>query len=609
MLGPRNDIRNIAIIAHVDHGKTTLVDGILKQTNVFRRNQKVTERILDSNDLERERGITILAKNTGVRYKDTVINLVDTPGHADFGGEVERVMNMVDGVLLLVDAVEGPMPQTRFVLRQALEKGLKAIVVVNKIDRPAARPDFAVNATFDLFIELGATDEQADFPVIYTRALDGKAGYTPETLEDNLYPLMDTILAHIPAPVVDLDAPPKLLITNQEYNRYVGKIAIGRLSSGAFKAGQAVVHISADGVETPAKIGQVFVFRDLKREERDEVQAGNIVAISGVPNIGIGDTIADPADIVPLPPIKVEEPTVRMTFSINDSPLAGREGEFVTSRQLRERLWYEVENNVALRVEETDMADRFSVSGRGELHLAILIETMRREGYEFAVSRPEVIFKEEKGKKLEPIEHVYLEVGGEFVGTLTEMMGQRRGQMLDLRYGDDGTVYAEYRVPTRGMLGFQQPFLVATRGTGIVHTLFDSFQELQGEITTLGHGSLVALEPGTVTAYALTNLQQRGVLFVRPGDEVYSGQIVGQNQRDAEMVVNVCKTKHLTNMRKSFSDITVGLTPPRIMSLDENIEYLEVDELLEVTPKSLRLRKRILNHDKRIRTAKKAAEQ
>ncbi len=609
MLAPRNDIRNIAIIAHVDHGKTTLVDGILKQTNVFRRNQKVTERILDSNDLERERGITILAKNTGVRYKDTVINLVDTPGHADFGGEVERVMNMVDGVLLLIDAVEGPMPQTRFVLRQALEKGLKAIVVVNKIDRPASRPDFAVNATFDLFIELGATDEQADFPVIYTRGLEGKAGYTPDTLEENLFPLMDTILTHIPAPIVDLDAPPKLLITNQEYSRYVGKIAIGRLSSGAFKAGQSVVHISAEGVETPAKIGQVFVFRDLKREERDEVQAGNIVAISGVPNIGIGDTIADPADPVPLPPIKVEEPTVKMTFSINDSPFAGREGEFVTSRQLRERLWREVENNVALRVEETDMADRFSVSGRGELHLAILIETMRREGYEFAVSRPEVIFKEEDGQLLEPVEHVFLEVAGEFVGTITEMMGQRRGQMLDLRYGDDGTVYAEYRVPTRGMLGFQQPFLVATRGTGIVHTLFDSFQKLQGEITTLGHGSLVALEPGTVTAYALTNLQQRGVLFVRPGDEVYSGQIVGQNQRDSEMVVNVCKTKHLTNMRKSFSDITVGLTPPRIMSLDENIEYLEADELLEVTPKSLRLRKRILNHDKRIRTAKKAAEQ
>ncbi len=605
MLQPRNTIRNIAIIAHVDHGKTTLVDGILKQTNVFRRNQQVTERILDSNELERERGITILAKNTGVRYKDTIINIVDTPGHADFGGEVERVMNMVDGVLLLVDAVEGPMPQTRFVLRQALEKGHKAIVVVNKIDRPASRPDYAVNATFDLFVELGATDEQADFPVIYTAALEGKAGYAPDALEPNLYPLLDTILEHIPAPVVDLDAPPRLLITNQEYSRYVGKIAIGRLSSGAFKTGQPVVHINTNGDVTPAKIGQVFVFRNLRREERDEVHAGNIVAVSGVPDIGIGDTIADPTDPRPLPPIKVEEPTVRMTFSVNDSPFAGREGQFVTSRQLRERLWHELENNVALQVEETDSADSFAVSGRGELHLAILIETMRREGYEFSVSRPEVINKEEAGRKLEPIEHVFLEVAGEFVGTVTEMMGQRRGQMLDLRYGEDSTVYAEYLVPTRGMLGFQQPFLVATRGTGIVHTLFHDFEPFQGEISTHTHGSMVALEAGTVTAYALTNLQQRGTLFVRPGDEVYGGQIVGQNQRDTEMVVNVCKAKHLTNVRKSFSDITVGLTPSRIMSLDECIEYLEADELLEVTPQSLRLRKRTLNHDRRIRAAKK----
>jgi len=605
MLQPRNDIRNIAIIAHVDHGKTTLVDGILKQTNVFRKNQRVSERVLDSNDLERERGITILSKNTGVRYKDTVINLVDTPGHADFGGEVERVMNMVDGVLLLVDAVEGPMPQTRFVLRQALEKGHKAIVVVNKIDRPAARPDYAVNATFDLFIELGATDEQAEFPVIYTRALDGQAGHSPDTLEDNLYPLLDTIIEHIPAPLVDQDAPPRMLITNQEYSRYVGKIAIGRLLSGSFKTGQQVLHIPADGEPVPAKIGQVFIFRDLKREERDEVHAGNIIAMSGIPNIGIGDTIADPADPRPLPTIKVEEPTVRMTFRINDSPFAGREGQFVTSRQLRERLWRELENNVALRVEETDTAEAFVVSGRGELHLAILIETMRREGYEFAVSRPEVIYRETPNGREEPVEHVFLEVSGEYVGTITEMMGQRRGQMLDLNYGDDGTVYAEYLVPTRGMLGFRQPFLVATRGTGIVHTLFHGFEPYQGEITTPSHGSMVALETGTVTAYALTNLQQRGVLFVSPGDEVYSGQIVGQNQRDEEMVVNVCKAKHLTNVRKSFSDITIGLTPPRIMSLDESIEYLEADELLEVTPKSLRMRKRNLHHEQRARAAKK----
>ena len=609
MLQPRNDIRNIAIIAHVDHGKTTLVDGMLKQTHVFRKNQSVTERVLDSNDLERERGITILAKNTGIRYKDTIINIVDTPGHADFGGEVERVMNMVDGVLLLVDAVEGPMPQTRFVLRQALEKGLKAIVVVNKIDRPAARPDFAVNATFDLFIELGATDDQADFSVIYTRALEGRAGFEPDTLHDNLMPLFDTIVETIPPPMVDADAPARLLITNQEYSSYVGKIAIGRLSSGTFKTGQPVVHINTEGESVPAKIGQVFIFRNLQREPRDEVSAGDIVAISGVPNIGIGDTIADPADPRPLPPIKVEEPTVRMTFSINTSPFAGQEGQFVTSRQLRERLWRELENNVALRVEETDSADSFLVSGRGELHLAILIETMRREGYEFAVSRPEVIQKTAAdGTLMEPVEHVFLEVAGEFVGTITEMMGQRRGQMLDLRYGEDGTVYAEYLVPTRGMLGFQQPFLVATRGTGIVHTLFHGFEPVQGGVNVPTHGSMVALETGTVTTYALTNLQQRGILFVSPGDKVYGGQVVGQNARDEEMVVNVCKTKHLTNVRKSFSDITVGLTPPRILSLDESIEYLGADELLEVTPKSLRIRKRNLNHDLRARAIKREKE-
>ncbi len=606
MQQPRNDIRNIAIIAHVDHGKTTLVDGILRQTNVFRKNQRVSDRMMDSNDLERERGITILSKNTGVRYKDTVINLVDTPGHADFGGEVERVMNMVDGVLLLVDAVEGPMPQTRFVLRQALEKGHKAIVVVNKIDRPAARPDYAVNATFDLFIELGATDEQADFPVIYTRALDGQAGYTPDSLAPNLYPLLDTIVEHIPAPLVDADAPPRMLITNQEYSTYVGKIAIGRLLSGTFKTGQPVVHINTEGKTKPGKIGQVFIFRDLKREEHDEVHAGNIVALSGIPDIGIGDTIADPADPRPLPPITVEEPTVRMTFSVNDSPFAGTEGQFVTSRQIRERLWRELENNVALRVEETATAESFVVSGRGELHLAILIETMRREGYEFAVSPPEVIYRETPSGREEPIEHVFLEVSGEYVGTVTEMMGQRRGQMLDLTYGDDGMVYAEYLVPTRGMLGFRQPFLVATRGTGIVHTLFHGYQPFQGEIGTRTRGSMVALEQGTVTAYALTNLQQRGILFVSPGDKVYGGQIVGQSQRGEEMVVNVCKAKHLTNVRKSFSDITVGLTPPRIMSLDESIEYLETDELLEVTPKSLRMRKRNLNHEQRARAAKKA---
>ena len=605
MQQPRNDIRNIAIIAHVDHGKTTLVDGMLRQTNVFRKNQQVTERIFDSNDLERERGITILAKNTGIRYKDTIINIVDTPGHADFGGEVERVMNMVDGVLLLVDAVEGPMPQTRFVLRQALEKGHKAIVVVNKIDRPAARPDYAVNATFDLFIELGATDEQADFPVIYTRALEGKAGFTADDLADNLYPLFETIVKHIPPPVIDPDAPARLLITNMEYSVYVGKIAIGRLSSGTLSAGQAVVHINTQGEVVPGKITQVYIFRNLKREERDSVDAGTIMALAGIPNIGIGDTIAHPDDPRPLPPIKVEEPTVRMAFSINNSPFAGLEGQYVTSRQLRERLWKELENNVAMRVEETDSADRFMVSGRGELHLAILIETMRREGYEFSVSKPEVILKETENGLEEPVEHVFIEVSGDQVGSVTEMMGRRKGSMLDMRYGEDSTVYLEYLVPTQGMLGFQQRFVMITRGTGIVHTLFHSYQPYQGQISHREHGSLVALEAGMVTTYALTNLQQRGIMFVKPGDKVYAGQVVGQYIKNGDLVVNVCKAKHLTNVRKSFSDITVGLTPPKIMSLDAIIEYLGADELLEVTPQSLRIRKKELNHHTRQKTARR----
>jgi GTP-binding protein len=514
-------------------------------------------------------------------------------------------MNMVDGVLLLVDAVEGPMPQTRFVLRQALEKGHKAIVVVNKIDRPAARPDYAVNATFDLFIELGATDEQADFPVIYTRALEGKAGFTPNDLADNLYPLFETIVKHIPPPVIDPDAPARLLITNMEYSAYVGKIAIGRLSSGTFTAGQPVVHINTQGEVAPGKITQVYIFRNLKREERDKVDAGTIMALAGIPNIGIGDTIAHPDDPRPLPPIKVEEPTVRMTFSINNAPFAGLEGQYVTSRQVRERLWKELENNVAMRVEETDSADRFIVSGRGELHLAILIETMRREGYEFSVSKPEVILKETENGLEEPIEHVFIEVAGDQVGAVTEMMGRRKGSMLDMRYGEDSTVYLEYLVPTQGMLGFQQRFVMITRGTGIVHTLFHSYQPYQGQISHREHGSLVALETGMVTTYALTNLQQRGIMFIKPGDEVYAGQVVGQYIKNGDLVVNVCKTKHLTNVRKSFSDITVGLTPAKIMSLDEIIEYLGADELLEVTPQSLRIRKKELNHHTRQKTAKR----
>jgi GTP-binding protein len=606
MIQPRTDIRNIAIIAHVDHGKTTLVDGMLRQTNVFRANQQLTERVLDSNDLERERGITILAKNTGIVYNGITINIVDTPGHADFGGEVERVMNMVDGVLLLVDAVEGPMPQTRFVLRQALEKGHKAIVVVNKIDRSAARTDYVVNATFDLFIDLGATDEQADFPVIYTVALEGRAGYQADTLGPDLRPLFDTILGRLPPPLVEMEKPPRLLVTSLAYDNYIGRIAIGRLWSGTLRGGQQVVRINPEGEQVSGRVNQVFTFRDLQRVEQEAVTAGDIVAVAGLPNVGIADTIADVTDPRPLPPITVEEPTVRMTFSINDSPFAGREGTYVTSRQLRDRLRRELESNVALRVQDTDSADRFIVSGRGELHLAILIETMRREGYEFAASKPEVIFKDSPEGLREPVEHVYLEVSSDYLGAVSEMVGRRKGNLLNMRYGEDGTVYVEYLVPTRGLLGFRQPFLIATRGTGIFHTLFHGFEPYLGDINTRDRGSLVALETGQVTTYALMNLQERGILFVTPEDQVYAGQVVGQYSREDDLVVNVCKTKHLTNHRKSFAEINVGLTPPRILSLDEAIDYLGVDELLEVTPKALRVRKKQLDHNVRQRAAKQA---
>ncbi|HXF60361.1 MAG TPA: translational GTPase TypA [Caldilineaceae bacterium] len=602
----RSDIRNIAIIAHVDHGKTTLVDGMLRQTNVFRSNQQVAERVLDSNDLERERGITILAKNTGIVYEGVTINIVDTPGHADFGGEVERVMNMVDGVLLLVDAVEGPMPQTRFVLRKALEKGLKAIVVINKVDRPAARPDYAVNATFDLFIDLGASEEQADFPVVYTQALEGRAGLAPDQLGGDLRPLFELILGYLPGPTVRPQGPLQLLVTTLEYSSYVGKIAIGRLSSGTIRSGQTVARATPDGQLLPGKVSQVYLFRDLKRTEVDEAEAGNIVAVAGLPEVGIGDTLTDPNDPQPLPPISVEEPTVRMTFSVNDSPFAGREGQFLTSRHLRARLFQELERNVAMRVQETDAANHFIVSGRGELHLAILIETMRREGYEFAVSRPEVIFREGPEGVLEPVEQVYLEVHNDYLGAVTEMLGMRRGRMEHIRYGEDGTVYAEFLAPTRGLLGFRQPFLTATRGTGIYHTLFHGYEPYLGEIDTQEHGSLVALETGTVTSYALRELSQRGTFFVQPGDEVYSGQVVGQHIRDEDLVLNVCKAKQLTNFREKPKQDNEGLNAPRLLSLDDAIEYLASDELLEVTPAALRIRKKELRHDIRLREAKRA---
>ena len=606
---PCDDIRNVAIIAHVDHGKTTLVDGMLKQSNVFQAHQQVSERVLDSNDLERERGITILAKNTGILYGATTINIVDTPGHADFGGEVERIMNMVDGVVLLIDAVEGPMPQTRFVLRQALERGHKAVVVINKIDRPAARPGEVLDETFDLFVDLGASDDQADFPVVYTRALEGRAGLSPEQLSGDLAPLFDAIVGHIPPPQVAADAPLQLLVTTLEHSSYVGKIAVGRLSSGSLGAGQDIVHINAAGATAPATVGQVFVFRNLKREPVDQVHAGNIVAVAGVPEVGIGDTLACPDRPVALPPIKVEEPTVRMIFKVNDSPFSGREGRFVTSREIRKRLFAELESNVALRVEDTDLSGEFVVSGRGELHLAILIETMRREGYELAVSNPEVIFKQGAEGLLEPVERVFIEVLNEYFGAVSEMLGKRRGRLQDLRHADDGTVFAEFLVPTRGILGFRQPYLNSTRGTGTFNALFHDYEPVAGSIEVQEHGSLISHETGNTSAYALEHLQQRGAFFISPGDEVYAGQVVGQTIRNEDLVINVCRTKHMTGHRASPKAIIDALPPPRIMSLDDAIEYLGNDELLEVTPKALRVRKKELHHGLRHRADKNAKKQ
>ena len=601
----RNDIRNIAIIAHVDHGKTTLVDAMLRQSHIFRDNQQVADRVMDSNDLERERGITIMSKNTAVVYKGVKINIVDTPGHADFGGEVERVMNLVDGVLLLVDAMDGPMPQTRFVLRKALQAGHRAIVVINKIDRPNARPNHVINETFDLFVDLGANDEQAEFATIYTNALTGQAGRSPLKMYDTLEPLFEAILDRIPPPEVKPDEPMQLLVTNTIHDAYKGKILIGRLLRGAIQRGQAAAHIDRAGALKPAKVNQLFVFQGLDRIEVDHADAGDIIAIAGIPEAGIGDTIADAEHPEALPTIAVEEPTVRMTFSINNSPFAGREGTHVTSRKLRERLYTELERDVALRVADTDTNDAFSVSGRGELHLTILIETMRREGYEFQVSRPEVIFKELDGQKLEPIEQVEIEVSEQYQGTVIELMGARRGVMRDMSYRDDGTVHMVFHVPTRGLLGFRQTFLTATRGEGIVNALFMGYEPLAGELSTRTNGSLIASENGNATTFGLYGAQERGQLFISAGTDVYEGMVIGQHIRSRDLEVNVCRKKHLTNMRSSGADEALRLEPPRVLSLDDAIEYIGDDELVEVTPKGFRLRKKILSADDRKRDQKR----
>jgi len=601
----RNDIRNIAIIAHVDHGKTTLVDAMLRQSHIFRENQQVAERVMDSNELERERGITIMSKNTAVVYKGVKINIVDTPGHADFGGEVERVMNLVDGVLLLVDAMDGPMPQTRFVLRKALQAGHRAIVVVNKIDRPNARPNHVVNETFDLFVDLGANDEQAEFATIYTNAVTGQAGRSPLKMYDTLEPLFEAILHRLPPPEVEPEKPMQMLVTNTVHDAYKGKMLIGRLLRGSIVRGQVVAHIDHGGALKPAKINQLFVFQGLERIEVEHAEAGDIIAIAGIGEAGIGDTITDADQPEALPTIAVEEPTVRMTFSVNNSPFAGREGTHVTSRKLRERLYSELERDVALRVADTDTNDAFSVSGRGELHLTILIETMRREGYEFQVSRPEVIFKEVDGLKLEPIEQVEIEVSEQYQGTVIELMGARRGIMRDMSYRDDGTVHMVFHVPTRGLLGFRQTFLTATRGEGIVNSLFMGYEPLAGELGTRVNGSLIATESGTTTTFGLYGAQERGQLFITPGIEVYEGMVIGQHIRSRDLEVNVCRKKHLTNMRSSGADEALRLEPPRVLSLDDAIEYIGDDELVEVTPKSFRLRKKILSIDNRKRDQKR----
>jgi GTP-binding protein len=599
----RTDIRNIAIIAHVDHGKTTLVDAMLRQSHIFRDNQQVAERVMDSNALERERGITIMAKNTAVTYRGTKINIVDTPGHADFGGEVERVMNMVDGVLLLVDAVDGPMPQTKFVLRQALRRGHRAIVVINKIDRPHARPVHVLNETFDLFLDLGAANEQAEFATVYTNAITGSAGTDHRHIGATLEPLFDAIVETIPAPDVDADAPAQLLVTTTTYDDYKGKIAVGRLQSGVLRRAQPVMRIDHAGALTPARVTQLFTFQGLARQEVDEARAGDIVAVAGVADVGIGDTIADAADPRPLPPIRVEEPTLRMTFAVNTSPFAGREGAHVTSRKLRERLYAELERDVALRVADTASPDTLVVSGRGELHLAILIETLRREGYEFQVSRPEVIYKDEGGEQLEPYEQLEVEVAQDVLGPVVELAGRRRGALVDMKYRDDGSAHCVYKIPTRGLLGFRQAFLTSTRGKGVMNTLFAGYGPYAGAIESRDLGSLIAFEAGTTTTFGLSQAQDRGVLFIGPGVEVYEGMVVGEHIRDRDLEVNVVRRKHLTNMRSSTSDIAVKLDGLRDLSLDDAVEFLADDELLEVTPAAYRIRKRLLAKQDRDRLA------
>lgn len=600
------NLRNIAIIAHVDHGKTTLVDELLKQSGIFRSNETVYERVMDSNDLERERGITILSKNTAVTYKDIKINIVDTPGHADFGGEVERILMMVDGVLLLVDAFEGCMPQTRFVLKKALKLGKKPIVVVNKIDRPGARPFEVVDEVLDLFIELGAQEDQLEFPVVYA---SGKVGYAtddPRKESDNMIPLFEVIVNEVPPPKGDDEAPLQILFSNIDYDEYVGRIGVGRVERGRVKLGQNIVLCCQDGTTKNAKISKLYQFDGLVRKEIKEASVGDIISVSGIADLNIGDTACDPATIDPLEFVKIDEPTVSMMFMVNNSPFAGREGKYVTSRNIRDRLMKEIRTNVALRVEDTESADAFKVSGRGELHLSILIETMRRENYEFQVSRPKVITKTVDGVLHEPMEILMIEVPDAYVGPVMEKLGPRRAELVNMVTLDTGVTHLEFKIPARGLMGYRSEFLTDTNGNGIMSHVFDCYEPYKGEIVSRSQGSLIAYETGTTTAYGLFSAQDRGRLFVGAGVKVYEGMIVGASSKAEDIVVNVCKKKHITNMRASGSDEMLKLTPPSIMSLEQSLEFISDDELVEVTPESIRIRKVILNKEQRMkRNAKK----
>jgi len=602
MRGQEN-IRNIAIVAHVDHGKTTLVDQMLRQSGIFRANETVRERVMDSEALEQERGITILAKNTAIQYKGVKINIVDTPGHADFGGEVERVLTMVDSVLLLVDAFEGCMPQTRFVLKKALGLQKHVIAVINKVDRLDARPAAVLDGIIDLFIELGATEDQLEFPVVYASAKEGTATLSADERGENIYPLLDTILEHAPAPQGDPDGKLQFLVSNIDYDDYIGRIAVGRVERGTLTRGMAAVLCKTDGATQNVRINKLFTFRGLKRIEAETVEFGDIAAIAGIQDVNIGETVCDPEAVEPLPFVKIDEPTVSMNFIVNNSPFAGREGKYVTSRNLRERLFRELETNVSLRVEETDSTDAFKVSGRGELHLSILIETMRREGYEFSVSRPRVILKEENGRVLEPYELLMIDVPGEYTGVVIEKLNARKAQLIDMNT-EGNTTRLEFKIPSRGLIGYRSEFLTDTKGNGVMNHMFSGYEEWAGDIPERQRGSIIAHEQGESTAYGLFNAQERGRLFIGPGVSVYEGMIVGENARQEDIVVNVCKKKQLTNIRASGSDEALRLTPPTVLSLEQSLEFIADDELVEVTPKSIRLRKALLSREERAKAAK-----